>query len=196
MTCLLSALLLSSCCSRNCEEALLGKVEEGRYYDPQGFFSIDLPQGEVSRIQESGSLEDYSGVIFCQGEALNRVEAVKIPDQDFMYIALEMGKDQRKEMLKMIFQEKIFPLISKEDLKADILCEKLICLDEESGYFVLLSLKKEDFEIQEAFLSCFIGDQYVIFSHREKLGEDAHIQALLHLHNSFKNESLEKTAAS
>lgn len=170
------------------EDPLIGQVIEGRYYDPQGFFSVSLPTPEIPLIGESGSPSDFSGVIFYLPENLQRVEVVKIPDQDFLYIAMEISKEERKEMLKVLFHEKILPLITKNLLKPHLICEKIVPLEEEGGYFVLLSFQDEDREIVEAFLSCFMGDKYVIFSYRGECSEEEYLINLLKLQNSFRNE--------
>lgn len=191
MNFLIFLLLLTACCPKSYEEVLLGKVEKGRYYDPQGFFSIGIPYEEVWRIGESGAPADYSGVIFYNSpENLQRVEAVKIPDPDFIHLAMGTSKEERSEMLQVLFHEKIVPLITKNELQAEVLYIDLVPLEEEQGYFVLLRLGNGEFCFIEGFLSCFICDQYVIFSSRSPCTKEEHLQRLLAFYSSFRNECL------
>lgn len=189
---ILGSCLLASCCHRQSE--MCGSISEGRYFDPQGLFSVDVPSSEFCRIGESENVPSCSGVIFFENQGqLKRVESLQLPDQDFMSIALEITKEERNNLLMDLFQDRILPLmLSKAELKATITADELVSLGEESGYFAVISISNGQTEVQEGFLSCFIGDQYVLFSERTSDGDkEQFLNDLIQLYQSYKNENLE-----
>lgn len=188
----LGGFFLVSCCPRQAQ--MCGTICEGRYFDPQGLFSVEVPSSEFCRIGESENVPSCSGVIFFESEGqLKRVESLQLPDQDFLSIALETTKEERSHLLMDLFQDRILPLMmSKADLKADITTDELVSLGEESGYFAVISISNGRTEVQEGFLSCFVGDQYVLFSERAPEGDkEQFLNDLIQLYQSYKNENLE-----
>ena len=181
----LSAFCFNSCVSTSFhpEPALQGKIEQGRYYDPKGFFSINIPDMPSSpHFEEILGDEDVAGVVMLDEMGhLLRVEVLNLPDDIYVFFAQNF-KDPHEE-LKYLFEQIALPSLD-DFCKNKLICEEVFDLETigpaycvalevyEGSSLICLDTQKR-LDTVRSYLVTFSGSQIVFLcSHLSGMGAE------------------------
>ncbi len=130
---------VTPCCCNTSFPNVKGRVHQNRYFDPSGFFSIDIPNSLLMRtfeIEESLNLDNHATMVLfrdTRGQCSKRVNVDIIEDASY----LELFREQNKagELFQELFKEVTLPAYKRTCKGISLKIEEIITPGSNDGMF-------------------------------------------------------------
>jgi hypothetical protein len=171
---ILSFFVLGSCNSKTFQ--LQGVIQDERYYDPQGLFSVPISKSYCYKIEEFNTGYSIAAIFHDDMGNLKRFEVVPCPDDIYTKLILNHNFE---EVFRNIFEECCMAGISRDYPGTKKVEEEFIAIgsDKDIAYFAMIEIPRGSTLVDTSsgmpldgtrgYLISMVGKQLVVMSFQE-----------------------------